>query len=198
MLTEQEWVEMGERIDCTAPLPEDPVGALLAEMLVPVPYKVPEIKAEKKAAGTWKGLRREAAPDASPEDAEAHSSHEGEERKKKAASTQGAEESKKVAAGTRKGSRCKAVIESSFEDDEEDPPPPKTGENMKRCPLPVLGRRRKGRPPHQGRPGHRRREKHPFPITPLPPLSATRSGCPGASPGRGRKYPHSIILSVRL
>ena len=52
MLTEQDWVEMAERIDCPAPLPEDPVSALLAEMLVPAPYTVPEKKAEKKAAGT--------------------------------------------------------------------------------------------------------------------------------------------------
>ena len=183
MLTEQDWVEMAERIDCPAPLPEDPVDALLAEMLVPAPYKLSKKKAEKKATGTRKGLRREAAPDASPEDDEAHSSHEGEEIKRKAASTEGAEGSKKVAAGTRKGLRCKAVIESSSEDDEEDSlPPPKTGENMKRCPLPVLGRRRKGRPPHRGRPGRRRRERRPFQITPLPPLSAT-SGCPGANPG---------------
>ena len=85
MLTKQDWVETAERIDCPAPLPEDPVGALLAEMLVSAPYKVPEKKAEKKAAGTRKGLRCKAAQDASLEDDEAHSSHEGEERKRKAA-----------------------------------------------------------------------------------------------------------------
>ena len=56
MLTKQDWVDKAERIDCVAPVPEDPVSALLAEMLVPVPYKVPEKKAEKKAAGTRKGL----------------------------------------------------------------------------------------------------------------------------------------------
>ena len=66
MLNKQDWVEMAERIDCPDPLPEDQVDALLAEMLVPTPYKVPEKKAEKKAMGTRKGLRREAAPDASP------------------------------------------------------------------------------------------------------------------------------------
>ena len=58
---------------------------------------------------------------------------------------------KKKVTGTRKGLRRKAVIESSSGDDEEDyptpPTTPKTGENMKRCLLPVLGRRRKGRPP---------------------------------------------------
>ena len=70
-----------ERIDCPAPLPEDPATALLTEMLVPAPYKVPE----KKAMGTRKGLRRKFTPDASSEDDEAHSSHEGEEEKKRAA-----------------------------------------------------------------------------------------------------------------
>ena len=82
---------MTERIECPALLPEDPADALLTEMLVPAPYKVPEKKAEKKAAGTRKGLRREDAPDASPEDDEARSSHEGEGRKRKATSTEGAE-----------------------------------------------------------------------------------------------------------
>ena len=64
MLTEQDWVEMAERIDCPALLPEDPLDALLAEMLIPAHYKVPEKKAEKKATGIRKGLRCEATPDA--------------------------------------------------------------------------------------------------------------------------------------
>ena len=103
MLTEQDWVEMAERINFPAPLPEGLVSALLAEMLVPAPYKVPEKKAEKKAAGTRKGLRREAAPDASPEDDEAHSSHEGEERKRKAASTEGGRRVQEGGCGDQKG-----------------------------------------------------------------------------------------------
>ena len=45
---------MAERIDCPAPLPEDPVTALLMELLVPAPYKALEKKAEKKATGTRK------------------------------------------------------------------------------------------------------------------------------------------------
>ena len=71
-----------EQIDCPAPLPEGPATALLTEMLVPAPYKVPEMKAEKKASGTKKGLRRKVTPDASFEDDEAHSSHEGGRRRK--------------------------------------------------------------------------------------------------------------------
>ena len=82
-------METAEQVDCPAPLPEDPADALLTEMLVPTPYKVPEKKAEKKAPGTRKGLHRKVVPEASSEDDEAHSSHEGEERKRKAASTEG-------------------------------------------------------------------------------------------------------------
>ena len=50
----QDYVETAEQIDCLAPLPEDPADALLMEMLVLAPYKVPEKKAEKKAPGIRK------------------------------------------------------------------------------------------------------------------------------------------------
>ena len=72
-------MKTAEQVNCLAPLPESPADVLLREMLVPAPYKVPEKKAEKKAPGTWKGLRRKVVPEASSEDDEAHSSHEGEE-----------------------------------------------------------------------------------------------------------------------
>ena len=75
----QDYVETAERIDCPAPLPEGPADALLTEMLVPAPYKVPEKKAEKKAPGIRKGLRGKVVPEASSEDDDADSSHEGEE-----------------------------------------------------------------------------------------------------------------------
>ena len=188
---------MAERIDCPAPLPKDPATALLTEMLLPAPYKAPEKKAEKKATGTRKGLWREPAPDALPEDDEAHSSHEGEEKKRKAAPTGEAERSKKAAAGTMKGLRCRAVIDSSSKDAETVSSHGDRG-NMKKSPLPTLRRRRKEKPPHRGRLGRRRRERRPFRITPPRPPIARRSGCPGASPGRSRKYPHSLVLFVRL
>ena len=75
----QDYMETAEQIDCPAPLPEDPADALLTEMLVSAPYKVPEKKAEKKATGTRKGLRRRVISDSSSESTEAHSSHENEE-----------------------------------------------------------------------------------------------------------------------
>ena len=90
---------MAERIDCPAPLPEDPATALLTEMVAPAPYKVPKKKAEKKATGTRKGLQCKAVIDSSSEDGKADSSHgdggkheemppprTGEEKKRKAAS----------------------------------------------------------------------------------------------------------------
>ena len=65
---------IAEQIDCPAPLPEDPAIALLTEMLVPAPYKVPEKKAKKKAKGTKGGLRCKGASNAMSEDADSHSS----------------------------------------------------------------------------------------------------------------------------
>ena len=61
-------METAERIDCPAPLPDIPADALLTEMLVPAPYKVPEKKAEKKAPVIRKGLRRKVVPEALSED----------------------------------------------------------------------------------------------------------------------------------
>ena len=66
-------------MECPAPLLESPANALLTKMLVPAPYKGLENKADKKAPGIRKGLRRKVAPEASSEDDEAHSSPEGEE-----------------------------------------------------------------------------------------------------------------------
>ena len=81
-----------ERIDCPAPLPEDPATALLTEMLVPAPYEVPEKKAKKKAAGTRKGLRRKVVTDSSSENTKAHSSHENEEEEEESSPPAGGQE----------------------------------------------------------------------------------------------------------
>ena len=71
-------METTERIDSPALLPESPANDLLTKMLVPLPYKGPEKKVDKKAPGTRKGLRSKVAQ-ASFEDDEAHSSPEGKE-----------------------------------------------------------------------------------------------------------------------
>jgi len=67
-------MERARRIQCLAPLPEEPVIPRLAKMLVPAPYKAPEKKAKKKAKGAKSGPRRKGTPDITSEDAEAHSS----------------------------------------------------------------------------------------------------------------------------
>ena len=42
LLLFQDWMERAKRIQCPAPLPEEPVISRLAKMLVPAPYKALE------------------------------------------------------------------------------------------------------------------------------------------------------------
>ena len=70
----QDYVEKAEQVYCPALLLEGPADALLMEMLVPAPYKVPEQKAKKKAPVTRSGLRRNGTSDVTSEYAETHSS----------------------------------------------------------------------------------------------------------------------------
>ena len=60
-------------------MPENPVGARLARLLVPAPHVVPEKKAAKKATGTRKSARYQEVSDPSSDGSEAHSSREDEE-----------------------------------------------------------------------------------------------------------------------
>ena len=95
-------MERAKRIQCPAPLPEEPVIPRLAKMLVPAPCKAPEKKANKKAKGVRSGPRRKGASDATSEDKTRSSAAEDDEdddeeeesdpppnggRKKRAAST---------------------------------------------------------------------------------------------------------------
>jgi hypothetical protein len=70
LLLFQGWTERAKRIQCLAPLPEEPVTPRLAKMLVPAPYKAPEKKAKKTAKGAKGGTRRKGTPDGSSEDEE--------------------------------------------------------------------------------------------------------------------------------
>ena len=63
-------MERAKRIQCPAPLPEEPVIPRLAKMLVPAPYKTPE----NKAKGAKSGPCPRGASDMTSEDEEAHSS----------------------------------------------------------------------------------------------------------------------------
>ena len=90
-----------EKIICPAPMPENPVDAHLARLLVPAPHVVPEKKSKKEAMGTRKSSRFQVSDnseaDSSPENEEEKedSLPEEGERKRKASPTGEAEGSKK-------------------------------------------------------------------------------------------------------
>ena len=68
-----------ERIQCPAPLPEEPAGPLLTKMLVLEPYKAPKKEASKKVNKTRSGLHRREASEAKSEDSSDAPSSEDEE-----------------------------------------------------------------------------------------------------------------------
>ena len=97
---------MAGQIDCPAPLPEGLADALLAKMLTPTPYKVPE--KTKKAKGTRKSSRRQASSDSPSDDSAAHSSPEDEEEEEDAPPPTGGDRKRKAsptgeAGGSKKG-----------------------------------------------------------------------------------------------
>ena len=63
-------MERAKRIQCPAPLPEEPIIPRLAKMLVSAPYKAPE----KKARGVKGGPRHKGTSDVTSEDEETRSS----------------------------------------------------------------------------------------------------------------------------
>ena len=75
-----------EQIICPAPMPENPVDAHVARLLVPAPHVVLEKKAKKVAAGTRKSSRRLVVSDSSPDNPEAPSASEDEEKEEEEAS----------------------------------------------------------------------------------------------------------------
>lgn len=185
-------METAEWIDSPAPLPENPANDLLMKMLVPLPYKGPEKKADKKAPGTRKGLQSKVAQ-ASSEDDEAHSFPEGEQEEEEAALSEKDGGPETVNQGARRGSRRKASYPCRMMTTRRIPPAG-MGRNKEKHHLLVSGEERRGRPPRWGRLGRPRREKHPFRTTPpLLPI-ARKGGCPGRSPSCGRKYLHSVVI----
>ena len=89
-----------EQIICPAPMPENPVDAHLARLLVPAPHAVLEKKAKKEATGSRKSshfqVSDDSGADSSPENEEKEDSlpEEG-EKKRKASPTGEAEGSKR-------------------------------------------------------------------------------------------------------
>ena len=116
---------MAGQIDCPAPLPEGPADALLAKMLTPAPYKVPE--KTKKAKGARKSSRRQASSDSPSDDSAAHSSPKDEEEEEEAPpSTRGDKKRKAAPTGEAGGSKKGRTLHSDYSantgDDDEDWP----------------------------------------------------------------------------
>ena len=94
-------MRQAEQIICPAPMPENPVDARLARLLVPAPHVVPEKKAKKEAMGARKSSRFQVSDysgaDSSLENEEEKedSLPEGGERKRKASPAGEAEGSKR-------------------------------------------------------------------------------------------------------
>ena len=68
-----------ERIQCPAPLSEEPVGPLVTKMRVPEPYKAPKKEASKQVKKTRSGLHCCEAPDTRSEGSSDAPSFEDEE-----------------------------------------------------------------------------------------------------------------------
>ena len=111
-----------EQIIWPAPMPENPVDARLARLLVPAPHVVPEKKAKKEATGTRKSSRFQVS-----DDSEAGSSPENEEEKEDSLPEEGERKRKASPTGEAEGSKkgrtlppdCSA---NAGDDDEEWPP----------------------------------------------------------------------------
>ena len=116
-------MEEAEQIICPAPMPEDPVDARLAGLLVPAPHVVPEKKAKKEATGTRKSSRFQVS-----DDSEADSSPEDEEKKKRASPPAGGGKKRRAsptreAEGSKKGRTLPPDCSANAGDDDEDWPP---------------------------------------------------------------------------
>ena len=89
-----------EQIICPAPMPENPVDARLARLLVPAPHVVPEKKAKKVATGTRKSSRFQVSDDSG-----ADSSPEKEEEKEDSLLEEGERKRKASPRGKAEGSK---------------------------------------------------------------------------------------------
>ena len=102
-------MKKAEQLICPAPMPEDPVSARLAGLLVPAPHVVPEKKAKKVAAGTRKSSRNQASDD------EADSSPEDEEEEEDSLPEEGEKKRKASPIGEAEGSkRGRTISPDSF------------------------------------------------------------------------------------
>lgn len=101
-----------ERIQCPAPLRENPAIPLLTKMLVPAPYQAPE----KKAKESRSGLRRKGTSDIMSEDAETRSSATEDEEEEEESNSPPEGGRKKRAASTHPEAEASKKGRSSFAD----------------------------------------------------------------------------------
>ena len=102
-------MEKAKQLISPAPMPEDPVDARLAGLLVPAPHVVPEKKAKKVAAGTRKSSRNQVSDD------EAESSPEDEEEEEDSLPEEGEKKRKASPIGEAEGSkRGRTIPPDSF------------------------------------------------------------------------------------
>ena len=98
-------MEKAEQLICPAPMPEDPVDARLAGLLVPAPHVVPKKKAKKVATGTRKSSRFQVS-----DDSEADSSLEDEEEEEDSLLEEGERKRKASQQGRPKGPRGEGLF----------------------------------------------------------------------------------------
>ena len=101
-----------EQIICPAPMPENPVDARLARLLVPAPHVVPEKKAKKEATGARKSSRFEVSDDSG-----ADSSPENEEEKEDSLPEEGERKRKASPTGEAEGSKSCLLYTSDAADE---------------------------------------------------------------------------------
>ena len=94
-----------EQIICPAPMPENPVDARLARLLVPAPHVVPEKKAKKEATGARKSSRFQVSDDSG-----ADSSPENEEEKEDSLLEEGERKRKASPIGEAEGSKKERTL----------------------------------------------------------------------------------------
>ena len=93
-------MKKAEQIICPSPMPESPVDARLAGLLVPAPHVVPEKKAKKEATGARKSSRFQVSDDSG-----ADSSPEGEEEEEDSLPEEGERKRKACPIGEAEGSK---------------------------------------------------------------------------------------------
>ena len=93
-------MKKAEQFICPAPMPENPVDARLAGLLVPAPHVVLEKKAKKEATGTRKSSHFQVSGDS-----EADSSPEGEEEEEDSLPEEGERKRKASPTGEAEGSK---------------------------------------------------------------------------------------------